>query len=264
MMKRRKNKMLRAYLARLAAERHDERRRGRIEAVAGDDELVARLEGRAEAVPQLLAGDDAVAVGVNVAAVGLLVDAEDRARRDVRVDVRRAVERVEDGDVLLALLDDDLLVDLVEAVGVLRRVLDADGLVLLLRREHGHLAREAKRVLKHRVRDHVELLLLLALDVDVARRLEAEQRRLLDRRGAHELRDGLARALDRGHDRDELDELRLVRVRLRHLEHVAAERDAGVLADLREDGLAKVHLLGGGHRLGDRLHRDARHARRHR
>ena len=40
----------REALARLAAEGDDERRRGGVEAVAGDDEAVARLQGRGEAV----------------------------------------------------------------------------------------------------------------------------------------------------------------------------------------------------------------------
>ena len=48
-------------------------------------------------------------------------------------------------------------------------VVDLDGRVLLLRREDAHAARVAQRVLEDVVRDDVELLLLLALDVDVAR-----------------------------------------------------------------------------------------------
>merc|ERR1719181_1845067 len=78
------------------AERHEEVRRRRVEHVARRDERVARLERRLEARVEV--------VGREVALVLLVLeDAEDRARRDARVDVARAVEGVEDGDVLARL-----------------------------------------------------------------------------------------------------------------------------------------------------------------
>eukprot|EP00964_Phaeocystis_antarctica_P071138 scaffold43356_cov54-Phaeocystis_antarctica.AAC.1 len=222
-------------LAGLAAEGHDELRRGRVEAVAADDQLVPRLHRRRQA---LVVHDLAVLVE-DTAALGLLEDAEDGAGRDVGVDVGRAVQRVEDRHVLAALLEDDLLVPLV-VIGTGQVVVACgDGVVLLLRGEHAHLAGELERVLQHGVSDQVELLLLLALHVDrAAAILKASEAR--HGRAADQVGDGLACALDGRHHADELVQLRLIRVSPGHLEHVPREGDAGVLAHLRKDRLVEV------------------------
>ena len=151
-------------------QREAEEGRARVQAVPRRDERRARLERRRDAVlvhallrravvvELLLAHDAPLAL--------VLEDAEDRARRHAGVDVRRAVERIEDGNVPRGLVDDRLEV----VLGQRRVVEHVDQEVLLLGGDHAHFPGEAQRVLEHLVRDHVELLLLLALHVHRALR----------------------------------------------------------------------------------------------
>merc|ERR1719258_158545 len=180
----------------------------------------ARLERRFQARVEV--------VGREVALVLLVLeDAEDRAGRDARVDVGRAVEGVEDGDVLASrLLDEHLLLVLLLDV-----VVDLDGRVLLLGREDAYAARVSQSVLQDVVRDDVELLLLLALDVDVAGVEVARQAR--QRTSSHQIRDGLRRRLD---GREDGLEFRELGVRERGLDHEPAQGDSSFGADVREDG----------------------------
>jgi len=79
-------------------------------------------------------------------------DREDRADADARVEVRAAVERIEHDAVLAALV----------AAAEDRR------LVVLFTREHGDRCTRAKASDERLVRDHIELLLLLALHIRLA------------------------------------------------------------------------------------------------
>ena len=81
-----------------------------------------------------------------------MVYAKDGADVHTGVDIAAAVEGVED-DAVLALV----------------AFVDEDRLLVLLRDEHGRLARRAQRVDHDVVREHVELLLLLPLNVRLAR-----------------------------------------------------------------------------------------------
>ena len=85
-----------------------------------------------------------------------MVDAKDGADVHTSVDVAAAVQRVKD-DAVLALIS----------------VLDDDGILQLLRDEYGALAGRTEGVNHDVVREHVELLLLLALDVRLARESDA-------------------------------------------------------------------------------------------
>ena len=111
-------------------------------------------------------------------------------------------------------------------------VCHVDGVVLLLRCDHSHLACKAERLLEHVVGEHVERLLLLALHVDrpaaVGVPHQARDVRALDERV-----DRLARGLDR---RDQRLEVLKVGVGAGDLAHVAGERDPRLLAHLRELG----------------------------
>ena len=103
--------------------------------------------------------------------------------------------------------------------------------VLLLGREDAHAARVSQSVLQDVVRDDVELLLLLALDVDVPGVEVARQAR--QRTSSHQIRDGLRRRLD---GREDGLEFRELGVRERRLDHEPAQGDARFRADVGEDG----------------------------
>ena len=196
-------------------------RRGRVEDVAARHQVAARLERGLEARLAHVAVAH-VALGLRV-----LEDPEDRARGDARVHVRRPVEGVEDGHVLAArLLHEHLLVVALRAL-----VLDFDRHVLLLGREHAHASREPQCVLEDVVRDHVELLLLLALHVDVPAVEVARQ--AADARPTHQIADRLRRRLD---GREDALQLAQLGVRDRRLDHEPRQRDARLLAHLVEDG----------------------------
>ena len=139
---------------------------------------------------------------------------EDAAHRHVDVDVGRAVERVEDHNV-------------VPAVGLL----DRDGEVLLLGRDHARAARRAQRVAEDLVRDDVELLLVLALDVGRAR----EARQVGDPGAVDERRDLLAGRGDGGEDDGELGVERAVGLLLLFLERGGGkEKSEGVSKEKKE------------------------------
>ena len=80
-------------------------------------------------------------------------DRENRADADVDVDVAGAVERIE---------DDDVFPELAIA-------LDDHGIFVFFRRHDGHVAAVAQKLQQRLIRDDVELLDLLALDVRFAR-----------------------------------------------------------------------------------------------
>jgi hypothetical protein len=84
---------------------------------------------------------------------------------DAGVDVRRAVERIEDCSVASSLVEEAAGA---AVLGEALVILHVHRAVLLLAREHTHLAREAQGLLQHIVRHHVKRLLLLALHVDGA------------------------------------------------------------------------------------------------
>ena len=116
--------------------RHDEDRRRPVEHVAGGDDLAAG----AERVGEARAGELRLVPAE---------DGEDGADADVRVDVARAVERVEEHDVLAVV------------VGEL-------GLVELLARDDAAVPAALEHVHQHFVREGVELLDRLALHVGLA------------------------------------------------------------------------------------------------
>mmetsp|Transcript_32237 Transcript_32237/g.99729 ORF Transcript_32237/g.99729 Transcript_32237/m.99729 type:complete len:204 (+) Transcript_32237:466-1077(+) len=125
----------------LALEAEHELRRGAVHAVARGDDVGADAEH--------------VRDGAQLAGRLLLVDREDRARRDVAVDVRRAVEGVEaDAEAARPVLGAD------------------DGLLVFLRDEDAARPALDERVDEDVVRQHVELLLVVARRVLVARHAE--------------------------------------------------------------------------------------------
>ena len=117
--------------------------------------------------------------------VGLAAqDRKDRADADVHVDVARAVERIEDDDVL----------------AVLAVALDDDRLLVLLRSHDRHVAAVAQAVQQRLVGEHVELLHRLALHVLLAGRAED-----VDQPGPADLRgDDLGGQRDAGQQPGEL------------------------------------------------------------
>ena len=122
-------------------EAHHELGRRAVHAVAGRDDVVARTEDVNDLADR--------------AGRGALVDGEDRAGRDVAVDVRRAVERVErDAEAARVLLRHD------------------DRLLVLLGDEDAARARLDERVDEEVVREDVELLLVVAGRVLLARHAE--------------------------------------------------------------------------------------------
>mmetsp|Transcript_28181 Transcript_28181/g.90365 ORF Transcript_28181/g.90365 Transcript_28181/m.90365 type:complete len:267 (+) Transcript_28181:606-1406(+) len=223
-------------------EREGEEGGGGVEAVARRDERRARLQCRCHA----LLRDGSLAVVLHRRAVQVIApllhlrqhalggahveDAEDGARRNAGVHVGRAVERIKDRRIPARLVDDRVtcLVRVLTNALVLEYV---DGRLLLLRRDHAHLAREAERPLDHVVGEHVERLLLLSLHVDrpAAVGVPHDAR---DVRPCDEGVDGLARRLDR---RDERLQVIQARVGACDLAHVPRQRDASVLTHLGED-----------------------------
>mmetsp|Transcript_6783 Transcript_6783/g.15659 ORF Transcript_6783/g.15659 Transcript_6783/m.15659 type:complete len:392 (+) Transcript_6783:190-1365(+) len=212
-----------------------------VEAVAGGHERISRLEGVQEA-----GALDAVIIDHAVLhALRLLVDAKDGAGRDVGVDVGGAVEGIEDSDILAADVDGNILV-LALSSRDLVRVLVEHGDVLLLRGDDADLAGEAKSALEHVVGDHIELLLLLSLNVD-----RSSSVGIADHSGdggaVNQVGDGLASLLDATDERLEVAELR---VSAGNLHHVAGEGNAGLLADFVEHWGADSPLLDVGHHDG--------------
>ena len=115
------------------------------------------------------------------------LEREDRADRDIGVDVRRAVERI-DGDAAAA-----------------RPGSSSTTVVELLGRQRGHGARGEARD-DHVVGDDVERLLHVAAAVIAARGAE----RAGQRAGADELRDGSARAGDGTYRRSDAHAMRIL------------------------------------------------------
>ena len=77
-----------------------------------------------------------------------MVDSKDRSDIDTGIDVGGTIQRIKD-----------------HTVSPLVLVLDDDGLLVLLRHEHRGLARRAKSIYHDVVRQHIELLLIFALDI---------------------------------------------------------------------------------------------------
>mmetsp|Transcript_7319 Transcript_7319/g.18156 ORF Transcript_7319/g.18156 Transcript_7319/m.18156 type:complete len:275 (-) Transcript_7319:59-883(-) len=147
---------------------------GAVHAVPRGHEVGARLAHVGDA----LGGDGVRVVGRVNHALALGVDAKDGAGGDARVQVRRPVDGVEAADV------------------VARHALHRDGRLLLLGHRDGRAPAARHRAAEHVVRDHVELLLLVAARVGVARHAQVVgERRGLDERGY-----GLARG---GHGREQ-------------------------------------------------------------
>jgi hypothetical protein len=111
--------------------------------------------------------------GLRVRALRIVAqDAEDGTDAAADVEVRGSVERIEQ-----------------HAVAALpaRVSADDDRLLVLLRGDDGHALAPAQQAQQHVVRDHVELLLLLALHVAAARLAE----HVLEPRAAHLVADDL-------------------------------------------------------------------------
>mmetsp|Transcript_56896 Transcript_56896/g.166617 ORF Transcript_56896/g.166617 Transcript_56896/m.166617 type:complete len:303 (-) Transcript_56896:34-942(-) len=211
------------------AKRHHKLSGGRVEAVPRSHQALARLQGLREARGLLLIELRHVVRDLAINIFVLLEDAEDGADGDAGVHVAAPVKGVEDADVAAALAD-HLGVELVFEVAEGR-----DGGVLLLGGEGAELARVPQGILQHLIGDHVELLLIFTLHVDVP--LQAQEVPLLQRRAPHEAGDDLRRLTDGVHDQVEL---LIDQSALGQLDHVSCQRDAGLLTDIGE--IIHVHL----------------------
>mmetsp|Transcript_25298 Transcript_25298/g.61523 ORF Transcript_25298/g.61523 Transcript_25298/m.61523 type:complete len:295 (+) Transcript_25298:147-1031(+) len=129
----------------------DHHGRARVHAVARGNEIAARLQGARKALDFFVRHAGRVVVFGQAANIALIKNAEDCAGCNCGVNVGGPIEWVKDGHVVAR-------VDLI----------DDDGLVFLLAGNYAHLAGEAESVLKHLVRQDIQFLLLLTLNINRA------------------------------------------------------------------------------------------------
>jgi hypothetical protein len=118
---------------------------GRVQAVASAEELVTSF---ADIENTLFHHFVRVIHVFNFTLLAGSIDAEDRTDRDTGIDVGRAIQRIENNDVVTRV-----------------SLLNKDGGVFLLRGEGSSTARRTEASTKDLVRNDIELLLVLTLDV---------------------------------------------------------------------------------------------------